>query len=122
MRLATATILATLACATAAQAIDFTRIRSERAFRDFVADRTLVDTFGGTMVFAANGGIGGTKERHRVSGGWNWSDEALCHATRLDGIEVERDCKHLYILGDMVVMRAKRGRSSEETWRFAPIR
>ncbi|UWQ20354.1 hypothetical protein [Jannaschia sp. W003] len=110
--------LAIAATATAAAALDFTRIRSERAFRDFVADRTLVDEFGGTLVFAANGGVGGTKDRHRVSGGWRWTNEALCHATRLDGIVVEQDCKHLYILGDMVVMRAKEGRSSQETWRL----
>ncbi|WP_179379529.1 hypothetical protein [Jannaschia marina] len=102
--------------ATTAQALDFTRIRSEHAFRTFVVDRTLSDEFGGTMVFAGNGGIGGRKDRSTVSGGWVWNNEALCHRTRLDGLEVETDCKHLYIRGNLIVMQQKRGRSSEESW------
>lgn len=115
-QLFTATLLATLACATTAQALDFTRIRSEGAFRQLVADRTLTDDFGGTIVFAGNGGIGGRKDRATVSGGWVWNNEALCHRTRLNGLEVEMDCKHLYIRGNLIVMQQKRGRSSEETW------
>lgn len=111
-------VLATLACATAAQALDFTRIRSERAFMELVADRTLVDEFGGTIIFAGNGGIGGKKDQATVSGGWVWNREALCHRTRLNGLAVEQDCKHLYIRGDVIVMQQKRGRSSEESWRL----
>ncbi|CTQ50425.1 hypothetical protein [Jannaschia donghaensis] len=101
----TAALLAGLACATAAQALDFTRIRSEGAFRQLIADRTLVDDFGGTMVFAANGGIGGRKDAATVSGGWVWNNEALCHRTRLDGLQVETDCKHLFIRGNILVMQ-----------------
>lgn len=112
------TLLAILTCATAAQALDFTRIRSERAFRMLIVDRTLVDDFGGTLIFAGNGGIGGRKDRAAVSGGWVWDGAALCHRTRLDGLEVEQDCKHLYIRGDLIVMQQKRGRSSEESWRL----
>ncbi|MFO6462992.1 hypothetical protein ACK8OR_01255 [Jannaschia sp. KMU-145] len=114
--LITATILTTLACATTAQALDFTRINSERAFRMLVADRTLVDEFGGTLIFAGNGGIGGRKDRSTVSGGWVWNRGALCHRTRIDGIEVEQDCKHLYIRETLIVMQAKRGHSTEESW------
>lgn len=110
------TIAAFLAMATEAQALDFTRISSEHAFRTFVADRTLVDKFGGTMVFAGNGGIGGRKDRSVLSGGWVWNNGALCHRTRIDGIAVETDCKHLYIRANIIVMQQKRGQSSEETW------
>jgi hypothetical protein len=109
-------LLILLACATTVQALDFTRIRSEGAFREFVADRTLTDDFGGTMVFAGNGGIGGRKDTATVSGGWVWNNEALCHRTHLDGLEVEKDCKHLFIRGNLIVMQQKRGRSSDESW------
>ncbi|WP_371153533.1 hypothetical protein [Jannaschia sp. 2305UL9-9] len=100
----------------AASALDFTRIASEHSFRNFIADRTLVDDFGGTLVFAGNGGIAGRKDRSTVTGGWVWNNGALCHRTRLDGITVETDCKHLYLRGNTVVMQQKRGLSTEEIW------
>ncbi|GIT92279.1 hypothetical protein JANAI62_27360 [Jannaschia pagri] len=112
-------ILALVALTTsagAAQALDFTRIASEHSFRTFIAGRTLVDEFGGTLIFAANGGIAGQKDALVVSGGWVWNNGALCHRTRLDGIAVETDCKHLYLRGNTVVMQQKRGRSTEEIW------
>ena len=103
MKPLTLALAAVLASSGAAQALDFTRIASERAFRTFIADRTLVDDFGGTLVFAGNGGIGGKKDRSTVSGGWVWNNGALCHRTRLDGIAVEEDCKLLYMRGNIVV-------------------
>ncbi|UWQ16500.1 hypothetical protein [Jannaschia sp. M317] len=109
-------LAAIIASTGAAQALDFTRISSERAFRQFVADRTLVDDFGGTLIFAGNGGIGGQRDRSRISGGWVWNEGALCHRTRIDGLEFERDCKLLYIRGNVVVMQEKRGTSSQQTW------
>ncbi|MGB3409109.1 MAG: hypothetical protein WBA67_16630 [Jannaschia sp.] len=116
MKRATLAIAAILATTTAAMAVDFTRISSERAFRTFLADRTMIDDFGGTLVFAGNGGIGGQKDRSTVSGGWVWNRGALCYRTRLDGIEVEADCKFLYVRGNVVVMQQKRGTSTEEVW------
>lgn len=118
MKRAAIALAAILVTATGTQALDFTRISSERAFRTFVADRTLVDKFGGTLVFAGNGGIGGRKDNSVVSGGWVWNNGALCHRTRLDNIEVETDCKHLYIRENIIVMQQKRGLSTEETWTF----
>ena len=114
----TLALLAATLLATTAQARDFTRIRSEDSFRQHIADRTLVDEFGGTLVFARNGGIGGRKDAHEVSGGWVWNRGALCARTRLDGMVVETDCKLLYVLDDMVVMQQKRGASSQENWRL----
>jgi len=116
LRVAALATLTTLACAPVAQAVDFTRIGTEAAFRSHIADRTLVDEFGGTRVFAGNGGIGGQQDRSTVSGGWVWNRGALCHRTRLDGLEVEMDCKFLYMRGNIVVMQQKRGRSTEESW------
>lgn len=116
MKNITSALVAFLLMSGGAQALDFTRIASEHSFRTFIADRTLVDDFGGTIVFTRNGGIGGRKDASTVSGGWVWNNGALCHRTRLDGIAVETDCKHLYLRGNVVVMQQKRGLSTEEIW------
>lgn len=110
--------LAVIAGGRPTYALDFTRIRSEWAFREFVTDRTLVDDFGGTLVFGGNGGLGGQRDRLRLTGGWVWDQDALCHRTAINGLEVERDCKLLYIRGDTLVMQTKRGRSNEEIWQI----
>ncbi|TFL16981.1 hypothetical protein [Jannaschia formosa] len=108
--------LAALSLAATAHAGDFARIASEEAFRAYVADRTLVDEFGGTRVFGGNGGLGGRQDRSVITGGWVWHKDALCHRTRMDGIEVENDCVHLWMRGTTVVMQTKRGRSTEVAW------
>ncbi|MEL6586771.1 MAG: hypothetical protein AAFY65_11900 [Pseudomonadota bacterium] len=101
-----------------AQAADFQRIASEAAFRTVVADRTLVDKFGDTLLFATNGGIAGNRDAFSLTGGWVWNDGALCHRTRLNGLVIEVDCKHVYYRADMVLLLEARGRSTQEAWRF----
>ena len=108
--------LAALTLTSAAQAADFARIKSEHMFRANLTDRTLVDEFGGTRVFGGNGGLGGRQDKSVISGGWVWHDDALCHRTRIDGIEVEQDCVILWMRGNILVMQTKRGRSTEVTW------
>ncbi|MBM2576946.1 hypothetical protein JQC91_11615 [Jannaschia sp. Os4] len=113
-----ALILASLAVLWTSQALalDFTRIASERSFREHVANRTLVDEFGGTLLFAGNGGIGGTRDAMAVSGGWVWVEDSLCRRIRLDGIDTGADCQHLWIKGDQLVVQARRGAGSESVW------
>jgi len=108
--------LAALSLTSTAFAGDFTRIASEEAFRATVTDRTLVDEFGGTRVFGGNGGLGGRQDRSVITGGWVWHQDALCHRTRIDRIEVENDCVLLWISGKTVVMQTRRGRSTEVSW------
>lgn len=121
MRLPLLALLAA-ALATEAAALDFTRILSERAFREHVADRVLTDDLGGTILFAGNGGIGGARDKMAVSGGWVWTGEALCRRVRLDGIDTGADCLHLWIKGDAVVLQARQGRGAETWLTVAPRR
>ena len=115
MRALALTLLALL-WTSQAVALDFTRIASERAFREHVANRTLVDEFGGTLLFAGNGGIGGSRDGMAVSGGWVWADGSLCRRIRLNGIDTGADCQHLWIKGDQLVVQARRGAGSESVW------
>ncbi|PWJ19287.1 hypothetical protein [Jannaschia seohaensis] len=116
MKLLALAALAAATLSTAAQA-DFARITSEEMFRANIADRTLVDEFGGTRLFGGNGGLGGRQDSSVITGGWIWHEGALCHRTRIDGIEVEQDCALLWMRGNTVVMQTKRGRSTETVWK-----
>ena len=91
-------LLVTLACATAAQAVDFTRIRTVEAFRALLADRPLTDARGHRIVFTADGGIG-TGDGPVPAGGWTWRDDALCRSAP------EADCRAVHVRGATVVLR-----------------
>ena len=91
-------LLVALVCATAGQAVDFTRIRTVEAFRALLADRPLTDARGERIVFTAEGGIG-TGGDLAPAGGWTWRDEALCRRGP------EADCRAVHVRGATVVLR-----------------
>ena len=99
-----------------AGAIEFTRIQSERAFRDFVVDRTLVDEFGGQMVLGRNGSLSGQIDSNRLRGGWAWKNGQLCRRLVIGPVDQGTECQTVFVRANqLVIERPSYGQSLSYT-------
>jgi hypothetical protein len=111
------TLCALTLCASGpAQALDFTPIVSETAFRTFVVDKVLVDEFGGRMTLGANGSLTGEIDTNRLRGGWDWRDGAMCRRLVIGPIDQGSDCLRVYIRANTLVLQAHRGTGNQQTF------
>lgn len=86
-----------------AGAIDFTRIQSERAFRTFVVDHTLVDEFGGRLQLGANGSLSGQVDSSDLRGGWIWRDGQVCRRLIIGPVDQGTECHTVFIRANQLV-------------------
>ena len=99
-----------------ASAIDFTRIQSERAFRNFVVDRLLVDDFGGRMLLGSNGSVSGQIDKNILRGGWAWRGGQLCRRLVIGSVDQGIECQVVFVRANqLVIERPNYGQSLSYT-------
>ena len=94
--------------APSAYAIDFTQIRSERAFRDFVVGRILLDEFGGQFQLQSNGAITGRIDNTPLQGGWAWREGHLCRRLFIGQVDQGTECQSVFIRANQLVLERPR--------------
>jgi hypothetical protein len=101
--------------ATGAQAAP-KKIKTQDAFLNAVAGKTLVGNDGTKIVIKADGTYSGANPKFKFQGAWTWSGKHWCRSLYVNGDKKEDDCQAMAIEDGKLFITRNKGKGAQQTW------